>query len=181
MATRGSVRDFPLAPLKPAAWWTLVAASIFTVSIAAWASRHAPAPFLKIGLPVFIALVMLAIGLMLRRRSISLADGVLVVRAAMYTRRVAVDMLDLAAARVVDLAEHTEFAPAVKLNGYGLPGFLAGHFLLRDRRRAFCLLTARDRVLVLPVRDAPQLLLSPERPQQLLDALQALAPSQARG
>jgi len=56
-----------------------------------------------------------------------------------------------------------------------MPGFHAGHFRLRgDFGKAFCLLTQRDRVLWLPLRDGKQqFLLSLERPQALLDALRA--------
>jgi hypothetical protein len=54
-------------------------------------------------------------------------------------------------------------------------GFAAGHFRLREKfGKAFCLLTDRQRVLWLPLRDGKtQLLLSLERPQALLDALRA--------
>ena len=78
-------------------------------------------------------------------------------------------------ARIVDLAEHTGYRPMLGLNRFGLPTYRAGHYLLRNRKRAFCLLTATDRVLVLPQRDGRVLLLSPERPRELLDRLRELA------
>ncbi len=83
--------------------------------------------------------------------------------------------MDLANARIVDLAEHTELRPAFKTNGFGMPGFSAGHFRLRGLRKAFCLLTDRSRTLVLPLRDGTLLLLSPEKPQVLLQQLRQLA------
>ena len=95
----------------------------------------------------------------------------LVVAATFYTRKTAVTALDLAQARIASLDEHTEFRPGMKTNGYALPGFQAGHFRLRNRAKAFCLLTTQQRVLILPQRDGAFLLLSPERPQALLDAL----------
>ena len=49
----------------------------------------------------------------------------------------------------MDLDERTELRPALKTFGMALPGFHAGWFLLRDRSRGFCLLTARRRVLIL--------------------------------
>ncbi len=126
-----------------------------------------------------LALIPLMLGLMLlamTRRSVQLRAGVLDVRAAMYRKRVAVADLDLASARVVDLAEHTELRPLFKTNGISLPGYHAGHWRLRERLgKAFCLLTDRRRVLWLPARDgATQLLLSLERPQALLDALRTV-------
>ena len=117
-----------------------------------------------------IALMLAALAL-LKRRRIALEDGVLVVAATLYTRKTAVTALDLAQARIASLDEHTEFRTGMKTNGYALPGFQAGHFRLRNRAKAFCLLTTQQRVLILPQRDGAFLLLSPERPQALLDAL----------
>ena len=83
-----------------------------------------------------------------------------------------------AGVRIIDLAldEHTELKPLLQLFGFSPPGFNVGHYLLRNRSRAFCLLTSRQRVLYLPLRNGkPALLLSPEHPQALLDALRSSA------
>ena len=107
----------------------------------------------------------------LARRRVLLENGTLVVKAALFQRKVTVSELDLARARLVDLEERTELRPALKTFGMALPGFHAGWFLLRDRSRGFCLLTSRRRVLWLPTRSGKSLLLSLERPDALLDAL----------
>lgn len=175
MATAGA-RDFPLAPLQRRSWLTLLVIAIATVAIPLFlphrgAGQALPWLSTSLAVAVLMALVLLA----LRRRRIAIEGRDLAVAATFYTLRIGIDALDLAKARIVDLAEHTEFAPMVKSNGYGLPGFGAGRFLLRNRMRAFCLLTRRERVLVLPRRDGKAILLSPEQPRQLLDALNALA------
>ena len=72
--------------------------------------------------------------------------------------------LDMDRARIVDLDERTELKPILRMFGMALPGFQAGWFLLRDRSPAFCLLTARRRVLWLPMRTGKSFLLSMERP-----------------
>lgn len=46
---------------------------------------------------------------------------------------------------------------------------------MRGGGKAFCLLTDRNRVLVLPLRDGSLLLVSPEQPRVLLDDLKRLA------
>lgn len=129
-------------------------------------------------LPALIAspiLLMLA-ALWLRRRSITLQDGVLEIRAAMYRKRVPIGEMDLAAARSVNLEEHTELRPWMKTNAMSLPGFSAGHYRMREQLgKAFCLLTDPRRVLLLPLRDGSRLLLSLERPQTLLETLRAQA------
>ncbi|WP_369976355.1 PH domain-containing protein [Xanthomonas bundabergensis] len=115
------------------------------------------------------------LSLLYLRRGIRLDGPTLLVRSSLFTSRTDLAAMDLAHARVVDLAEHGEFAPTRKTIGYGLPGFKSGHFRMRNGARAFCLLTDASRVLALPLRDGRWLLLSPEQPRQLLQDLQRLA------
>lgn len=124
--------------------------------------------------PIGFVLVMLPVLLLLmRRRSVTLDGGMLHIRAAMYGKRVAVAELDLEHARTVDLDERTELRPGWRSNGYATIGYTAGHYQMRNRQNsAFCLLTQRQRVLWLPLRNGKQhILLSLERPQLLLEAL----------
>ncbi len=96
------------------------------------------------------------------------------VRAALYTRRVPLADLNASAARIVDLAQLPEWRPAIRVNGIGLSGANIGYFRGKPlRRKLFCLITDRQRVLVLPERGGGEqfLLLSLEKPQALLDVL----------
>lgn len=129
---------------------------------------------------VFLLLCFLLLAM--KRRSVALAGGVLDVRAALYRERTPAAAMDLARARIVDLADHTELRPFIKTNGMSVPGFNAGHFRLRGKlNKAFCLITDRHRVLWLPLGNGKDhLLLSLERPQALLDALQAAVGDPAR-
>ena len=175
-ATTSTPREFPLAPLQAKAWFFMVA---LAVAIAIFASvmpgkQTLPGPPWLV-VPAMIALVVLAPLVMLKRRRVLLQDGQLVVQATFYTRKLPLGALDLDGARVVDLGEHTDYKPLLKTNGYALPGFAAGHYRLRNRAKAFCLLTDQERVLVLPQRDGAYLLLSPEKPQAMLDALRQSA------
>ena len=176
MRNESATQDFPLQPLHTASWAVMVAIVAAVVIGVAFMPRHqiTPVPFWLPLLPVLALAVPL---LALRRRRIRLDGRELHVAATFYTRRISVDALDLDHARVVDLAEHTEFKPALKTNGFNLPFFQAGHYRLRNRAKAFCLLTGRERALLLPQRDGRFILLSPEKPQALLDALHASGPS----
>ncbi len=123
-----------------------------------------------------LLLLAVALGFAAGRRRVTLEDATLVIRATFYTQRIPRERLRPAQARIVDLREHKEMAPALKTNGFALPGFYAGHFragLFGDarQRRLFCLVTDRSRVLALPEADGRTLLLSLARPQALLDAL----------
>ena len=71
------------------------------------------------------------------------------------------------------------------LAGVGLPGLRYGSFLLRNRRRAFCLLIGDDKTLMLPLHAAGKgkeslVLLGPARPQALLEALREEQARRAR-
>ncbi len=110
-----------------------------------------------------------------RRNRVALEDGRLRILAGLNRRTIGIGELDLAGARIVDLAEHTSLKPFLKVMATRLPGYNAGHFRLRDRSKAFVLVTDHSKVLLLPEKSGRKLLLSLERPQALLDALQRLA------
>ena len=123
-------------------------------------------------------IILLSAGLIafsLRRRRVSLDNGVLAIAAGLNTRRIAIGEIDLGGARIVDLREHTDLKPMLKVMGTSLPGYDAGHFRLRNRSKAFLLLSDRTRVLVLPEKSGRKLLLSLEQPQALLDELRRVA------
>ncbi len=109
-----------------------------------------------------------------RRRRLRLMDGQLEVVSTLYRKRVPVASMALERARIVDLAEHTELKPGLKINGFGMPGFQSGHYRIGSRK-AFCLVTDSSRVLHLPLRDGSALLISPEQPRVLLETLNAAA------
>jgi hypothetical protein len=134
------------------------------------AAREEPGAWLA--LPILLLAVLL-LAMVIRRRRVWLEGGTLRIQAGMHSLRAPVTGLDLAQARIVDLREHRALRPLFRSFGTSLPGYHAGHFRLRDRGRAFALLTGQERVLVLPERSGRRLLLSLEQPQALLDALQA--------
>ncbi|MCL7714359.1 PH domain-containing protein [Stenotrophomonas mori] len=125
--------------------------------------------------PALVSLTGVAVSLAYLRRRITLDDAGLTIRSTFYTRTVAIGSLRLESARIVDLAEHGELKPALKTNGYGLPGFRSGHYRMRDGGKAFCLITDHSRVLSLPLRDGSRVLISPEQPRALLAALEQRA------
>ena len=173
-------RAFQLAPLQHSIWLLLVALWVSLMLVAYLGGPHQqsaanPVPWWLV-VPFATALLPVGLGVTLTHRSIAIeGDRLLVAAALIFARKVPVGELDLDRARVLSLDERTELKPMLQLGGFTLPGFNAGHYLLRNRSRAYCLLTDRQRVLVLPRRDGRLLLLSPEQPQALLDALRAIA------
>lgn len=110
-----------------------------------------------------------------RRRRVVLDGDTLRLSGGVNNHRVAAGELDLERAEVVDLTAPGAPKPAFKTLGTAMPGYRAGHFRMRDRSRAFLIVTDPKRVLHLRERGGRHLLLSLERPQALLDALRAVA------
>jgi hypothetical protein len=123
------------------------------------------------GMPLF-PVVAGMMALTMQRRSVAIEHHQLVVRAAFYTLRLPLEAIELQGARVISLAEHTGMKPWLKTNAMSLPGFHAGHYRARDKRRLFALLTDDARVLSLPEHGGRTVLLSLRRPQALLAAIE---------
>jgi hypothetical protein len=105
------------------------------------------------------------------RRDVRLDDSGLRLRTLPWRSTVKLADLDLERAEIVDLNARSELMPRAKIMGSRLPGYRSGIFRLRDKRRAWVLVTDTSRVLVLPRRDGTVILLSLQRPDALLDAL----------
>ncbi len=171
-------QDFPVAPLPGHTGWWLWLPLLLAIGAGVGAmtmESSTPLPLAAWLTVPFVLLVGAVLALALRRRAIVLDNRELQVRATFYTKKLAVESIDLDKARVVSLEEHTDLAPTLKTNGFSLPGFKAGHFRLRNLGKAFCLVTDRTRVLTLPLRDGSLVLVSPARPADLLARLRELA------
>lgn len=167
-------REFAIVPPDPRLVWLLPGLSAIIVLIGIVLLATTREQHVWLVLPVALA-SFVVLGLLLRRRRVTLDADALTIAAGLNTRRVAITDLDLAKARIVDLREHNEWKPLFKVFGTRLPGCSMGHFRLRDRSPAFVLLTDRSRVLVLSEASGKKLLLSLQQPQALLDALRTVA------
>ena len=173
-------RNFALPPIGKAAIWfavvlgTLVPATTAVLAIA-FARADGEKAVLILAMQALVALVILAVLLPMWRRQVAFDGKQLRVKATYYSRQSPLSDFRLDQARVVDTREHTEFKPMLKTNGFGLPGYWAGHFMLRDKRKAFCLVTDVSKVLALPHADGRVWLLSFEHPQAVLDILRRAA------
>jgi hypothetical protein len=162
-------REFAVVP--PDIRLLLVIVSVCVVAgivgIALVARNNSALWWLLLILPVVLAQFVIA----LRRLRIVLDDDTLRISAGFHSAKVKAADLDLQQAKIANLETATELRPRWQLFGSTIGRYRTGHFLLGGRRRAFVLLTTRDRVLALPMRNGRIFLLSLERPQALLDAL----------
>lgn len=126
-----------------------------------------------------IALVLtpiwLALDWLLRRQQLRLGNDGLQVTSSFYRRVLPLASLQLDKARIIDLAEHIDYAPRIKTNGTSLPRFKSGWFRLRNGNKALVALFNKQKVLWLPTDDGFDLLLQPHDPQALLAHLRQLA------
>lgn len=167
-------RAFPVPAPSKAAWAFIVGLGVLLPLLGLLPILSLAPADDRLPLAAVLAFTLLVGGVLaalMRRRSVAIEGRTLVVKAAMYTSRTPLVAIDADGARVVDLREHTELKPLWKTNGYALPGFRAGHFRLRNRERAFCLLTDLSRVAVLPVPTERTLLLSTPRAAELVAAV----------
>lgn len=170
-------REFNVRPPGPRVWLLpgiALAAAATGILIALLHGDHKAAW----AFPVLLLCVGL-IAFTLRRRRVSLEDGVLIIAAGIHTHRAALVEIDLDRSRIVDLREQTQYKPMLKTFGSSLAGYQSGHFRLRNHDKAFTLLTDRTRVLMLQEKSGRKLLLSLEQPQALLDELRRVAPRRA--
>jgi hypothetical protein len=92
-----------------------------------------------------------------------------------WARSIPIPSLRLEEATVVDLAESPEYSPTRRTLGTGLPGYASGWFRLSNGEKALVYLTRRESVVYLPTSLNYSLLLSTERPRELLAALHSQA------
>lgn len=185
------------APGHRAERWLLVLCFIVPVVLAAFttaipALQGKPLNLIAGNPPLTIAVtlagVMLA-GLLLwrvmawfmHRQSLHLLADALEVRSSFYRCRMPLAQMKLDQARVVDLDEHTGLKTTLKTNGFSIPGFHSGWFLLRNRRRTFVAIGDGRRKLWLPGRGRHDLLIEAVDPAALLSHLRKLATTTGHG
>ncbi|KAA2286220.1 hypothetical protein [Arenimonas fontis] len=172
----GAFRRFRLPPLgKAPVLFALLLGVLMPVGVAVGLMLQVQTGGARLpvvlGVQALVALIVLAVLLPMFRREVAFDDRRLRVKATWYTREADVRQFDLDQARVLDLREHTEFKPALKTNGFAIPGLQAGHFRLRNKARALCLVNDPTRVLMLPHADGSTWLLSVESPRAVLSVL----------
>lgn len=160
---------------------------VITAIALAWASASdAPKSLIAGNLALTNAVVMIAVVALtvaiwwwvhraLQRHRLDIGEDGIALRTTFYRRALAWAELDLDAARVVDLREHTALKPLLKTNATALPGFRSGWFRLRNGRKALVATAASPRVVFIRTRSGYDLLLQARQPQALLDHLRAMA------
>jgi hypothetical protein len=132
-----------------------------------------PAPLLSSGLFAVLVSTLATLWIVrtTRRIAVTLDDDALTVVTGVATERFPLATLRANGVRVIDLAAHPELRPILRTWGIGLPGLASGWFRLRNRGKALCVLTNRERVSVLKADDGTWVLLSLEDTSALRNAI----------
>jgi hypothetical protein len=137
--------------------------------------RAPDAPLLISG--IFLIVVSAGVTLWLvrttQRIAVTLDDEALTVVTGVATKSFALSSLRANGMRIVDLAAHPELKPFLRMWGIGLPGLASGWFRLRNKGKALCVLTGRERVTVLKTDDGIWVLLSLADASALRNALES--------
>jgi hypothetical protein len=110
-----------------------------------------------------------------RHSRVEVGGGELRLRGDLWARSIPIAEIRVERGAVVDLARASEYEPRGRTFGTGLPGYASGFFRLRNGEKALAYLTSRESVVYLPTSRGYSLLLSAERPQELLASLRAHA------
>lgn len=89
-----------------------------------------------------------------------------------WGREIPLGLLNVSAARILDLTNTSEFMPKRRTLGTGLPGYSSGWFRLQNGEKALVYLTRRRDVVYVPTSDGYSLLLSVEEPAGFIEKLQ---------
>jgi hypothetical protein len=143
---------------------------LITITVLTLAEHNPRVVLLALPAVIIFPLIAGGIAWSIFKRKIRFEDKALLIGPFGW-RRVQMSELNLDSAAVINLQEHRELQPTFKMAGTSMPGYRSGWFWLRDKRRAYVVLTDWQRVLALPKRDGGIILLSLQRPDALLDAL----------
>jgi hypothetical protein len=110
-----------------------------------------------------------------RHSRIEVGGGQLRLVGDFWGRSIPVQSLQLEQSAVLDLRASSEYAPRRRTLGTGLPGYASGWFRLHSGEKALVYLTDRESVIYLPTSLGYSLLLSADRPRELLAALHSEA------
>lgn len=99
-----------------------------------------------------------------------LSSESLVIRYPIYGRSLALSELDRESARLVT-PDQPDYRLSLRTNGVGLAGYGAGWFRLKNKQKALVFAAAGHPAVYIPTRKDYVLLLTPDRPEQFLQAL----------
>ena len=165
---------FAIPAVHAAVYWALVASALLVCAAPLLVLRRngVARTVRDMGLAALLIVPLTtALGYTMADNELRVEGGRIVLRAAhFYTEDRPLAEFDLEQARAGEYAAIEEARLGARSTGISLPGYAAGRFARRGGAM-FVLLTDRSRVVYLPARRGPSLLVSVKHPKQFLAAL----------
>jgi hypothetical protein len=108
-----------------------------------------------------------------RNSRVRLTDEHLELVGDFWARSIPIRSIRADEGRIVDLGSSSGYAPRRRTFGTGVPGYTSGWFRLQNGEKALLYVTRWDSVVYLPTSLGYSLLLSTERPEELLAAVRS--------
>jgi hypothetical protein len=112
-----------------------------------------------------------AFGYQARHTTFRLTDHGLRIGPGIYSRTIPREKIDVSGIRIINLDIEKEYQPKWRMNGAGLPGFLAGWFKLQNKEKALLFVTDRSRVVYIPTSENYSILLSVQDAGEFTDII----------
>jgi hypothetical protein len=120
-----------------------------------------------------VALVVVIVVLGLRTPQLERSADGLTIRHPLFGRTIPATDIRAEAAHVVDFATSPGLRPKWRTMGIGLPGYQIGWFRLNDGEKALLFVKGSSPVVHVPTTAGYALLISSDRPQELLASIRA--------
>lgn len=174
-------RVFRIAPASAQVCVALTCIILFTlipgISIVySWYNKSVPVWACIVTVVILVGLdaVFLFFGYSARNGKFILrADG-LRIRSAIYGRHIPADSIISKETRMVDLRNQKDFEPVIRTNGVGLPGYSAGWFRGRSKKKMLLFVTDISKVVYIPTKDGYGVMLSVDEPAEFVKAIHEL-------
>lgn len=177
MKTAKTSCAFKIKPSQKAvkwAWGFCVAITALEVWLMISVGKTDKAIYVLAPTAVVVIFILGGIAFSLNKVRFEVSGKGLDVQGDMFGKLFALETLDLANAKIVNLNREESLRPKWKLMGTALPGYAAGWFKLRDGQKAHVFLTDLSDVLYVPTREGSPVLVSSEDNVALLEAMQEM-------
>ena len=143
-------QSFSIAPASAGPFWILAVVMLVLVGVIVGVGRSVLAS---------------------RGARFEVSDTHLTLRGDWYGRAIPRDSIRVDDVRVANLRTEHDLRPASRRFGTGLPGYASGWFRLRNGERALISMTNQERVAVIPTTLGYTVMLTPQDPERLVEAL----------
>lgn len=119
-----------------------------------------------------VSVLLLSFGYQGKQATFSLKASGLTIRPGIYSRTIPQEDIKLEGVRVIDMNYERGYQPRWRMNGAGLPGYLAGWFKLQNGEKALMFVTNRSNVVYIPTNKNYSVLLSVQQADEMVSQLQ---------